>query len=127
MTVAPGDAMTASITEVPTGQWTISITDATTGATFTTAQSYSGPGSSAEWIEEAPTIGGHIATLAHYGQTTFDPGTVNSASPNLVTSDGGVMIQHRTQVSTPSLPDNDAQPDEFNIAYGSTSPSPPSS
>ncbi|MDA8437458.1 MAG: G1 family endopeptidase [Propionibacterium sp.] len=117
--------MTASITRGSGNTWTITITDTTTGRTFTIAQAYSGPGSSAEWIEEAPTIGGHIATLAHYGQTTFDSGTVNNASPSLVTSDGGVMIQHRTQVSTPSLPDSDG--DGSNIAYGSTSPSPPSS
>ncbi len=125
MTITPGDKMSATIAQGSSGTWTITIADSTTGGTFTTAQAYSGPGSSAEWIEEAPTIGGHIATLAHYGQTTFDPGTVNNASPSLVTSDGGVMIQHRTQVSTPSLPDSDV--DGFNIAYGSTSPSPPSS
>ena len=88
-------------------------------------QAYSGPGTSAEWIEEAPTIGGHVATLAHYGQTTFNPGTVNGGNPSLVVSDGGVMIQRRTQVSTPSLPDSDT--DGFNVAYGSTAPSAPTS
>jgi hypothetical protein len=105
--------------------WTIMITDTTTGQSFTTTQSYSGPLSSAEWIQEAPTVGGRVAPLAHYGNTAFDPGGVNGSSPALVTLDGGVMIQHRVQVSTPSLPDGDK--DGFAAQYGSVVPSAPSS
>ncbi len=123
--VSAGDHMTANIVNDGNGTWTITLDDTTQGWSFTTTQSYSGPATSAEWIEEAPTIGGHVATLAHYGQTTFDPGTVNGGNPNLVVSDGGVMIQRRTQVSTPSVPDSDT--DGFNVAYGSTSPPAPAS
>ncbi|MGC8487927.1 MAG: G1 family glutamic endopeptidase [Clostridia bacterium] len=123
-TVKPGDTMTASITQVTSSStWTITLSDKTQGWTFKTEQSYSGPAASAEWIEEAPTIGGHVATLANYGLTTFDPGTVNGGNPNLKTQDGGVMIQHLTQVSTPSVPD--AEADGFAIQYGSTSPPAP--
>src|SRR5579864_8030027 len=46
------------------GTWTITIKDVTTGGSFSTVQSYSGPQTSAEWIEEAPTVGGRIAPLA---------------------------------------------------------------
>ena len=123
--VSPGDSIGASIVPAGSGHWTITITDQTRGETFHTTQAYSGPGTSAEWIEEAPTIGGHVATLAHYGRATFDPGTVNGKNPGLVASDGGVMIQRRAQVSTPSLPDNDT--DGFNVAYGSTQPNAPES
>lgn len=123
--VSAGDHMSASIVNDGNGDWTITLKDTTQGWTFSTVQAYSGPGTSAEWIEEAPTIGGHVATLAHYGQTTFNPGTVNGGNPSLVVSDGGVMIQRRTQVSTPSLPDSDT--DGFNVAYGSTAPSAPTS
>ncbi len=124
MQVAPGDHMSASITESTGGVWTIQ--DVTQSESFSTQQSYRGPGTSAEWIEEAPTIGGRIATLAHYGSTTFDPGTVNGGQdPGLEASDGGVMIQRRAQVSTPSLPDNDT--DGFAIQYGSSQPAPPKS
>lgn len=125
LAVYPGDLMRASIAEGSSGSWTIAITDATRGESFTTTQSYSGPRSSAEWIEEAPTVGGHVATLANYGQTTFDPGTANGTNPGLVAADGGVMIQHGAQVSTPSVPDSDT--DGFNVAYGPTSPPAPSS
>jgi hypothetical protein len=128
MPVAAGDHMSASIANNGNGSWTISITDASEGLTFTTVQAYSGPGTSSEWIEEAPTVGGHIATLAHYGSTVFDSGTVNGAAPALATSDGGVMIQNRSQVSTPSTPDTgNPSADGFNIAYGSVSPAAPAS
>lgn len=123
ITVSPGDHFSASVTSGGGGTWTISITDTTSGQSFSTVQSYGGPGTSAEWIQEAPTVGGRIAPLAHYGQTTFDPGTVNGASPHLVASEGGVMVQRGIQVSTPSGPDSDA--DGFNVSYGSSSPAPP--
>ena len=123
--VAPGDHMSARIANNGNGTWTIALSDTTQGWSFTTTQAYSGPGASAEWIEEAPTIGGHVAKLAHYGQALFNPGTVNGGNPGLVLSDGGVMIQRHSQVSTPSLPDSDT--DGFNVAYGSATPSSPAS
>jgi peptidase A4-like protein len=125
ITVHPGDHFSASVSLSSGSSWTISISDITTGSSFSTVQSYSGPRTSAEWIQEAPTVGGRIATLAHYGQTTFDPGTVNGKSPQLTMSEGGIMVQRGVQVSTPSNPDGDV--DGFNVAYGSTQPPPPSS
>jgi hypothetical protein len=123
--VSPGDTMTAKITKGSGTTWTITISDTTTGQSFTTQQSYSGPGTSAEWIEEAPTVGGRVAPLANYGLDTFDPGTVNGGNPGLTAADSGAMVQSRTQVSTPSNPDADT--DGFNVQYGSSVPAPPSS
>jgi hypothetical protein len=125
LTIHPGDKMYASIQNLGGGQWSIYIKDVTTGQSFTTQQVYLGPQTSAEWVQEAPTVGGQIAALAHYGQTTLDPGTVNGGNPGLVTADGGVMVQNGSQVSTPSVPDGDT--DGFNVQYGSTQPSPPAS
>jgi len=124
ITVRPGDVFTASITKGSGSIWTITITDTTNGQSFTTQQSYSGPGASVEWIEEAPTVGGRVAQLAHYSSPdTFDPGTANGGNPGLTANDAGVMVQSRRQVSTPSAPDSDT--DGFNMAYGSTAPAPP--
>lgn len=125
ISVRPGDAMTASLTHGAGSSWTIKITDSRTGASFTTARTYTGPRTSAEWIEEAPTIGGRVATLANYGLATFDPGTVNGVNPHLTAGESGVMVQKGVQVSTPSKPDKDT--DGFRAAYGSTAPTPPSS
>lgn len=124
ISVRPGDVMTATITQGGGDAWTITINDSRSGS-YTTQQSYSGPQTSAEWIEEAPTVGGRIATLANYGTTTFDPGTVNGGNPGLTAADGGVMIQRGIQVSTPSSPDKDT--DGFAISYGSAAPKAPSS
>src|SRR5207248_1017732 len=95
ITVHPGDHMSASITKGSGSTWTISITDTTTGDGFSTQKTYTGPGTSAEWIEEAPSVGGRVATLATYSSPdTFDPGTANGGNPHLAAADGGVMIQH---------------------------------
>jgi Peptidase A4 family len=123
ITVRPGDIVTASITKSSGSSWTIKISDG--NQSFTTTRAYSGPQTSAEWIEEAPEVGGRVAPLANYGHTTFDPGTVNGGNPKLAASEGGVMVQKRAQVSTPSTPDSDT--DRFNIAYGATAPLPPPS
>jgi len=125
ITVHPGDVFTASVSQVSGTTWNITITDTTTGASFSTNRTYTGPGTSAEWIQEAPTVNGSIARLAHYGQTTFDPDTANGTNPALTPADGGVMIQNNAQVSTPSNPDTDT--DGFTAAYGATAPSPPPS
>jgi len=125
MTVHAGDAMSATINRGGSGSWTISISDTTRNEHFSIVQSYGGQLTSAEWIQEAPTVGGRLATLANYGQTTFDPGTANGAVPNLTAADGGVMVQKGVQVSTPSAPDSDL--DGFNIRYGSTVPPAPAS
>jgi hypothetical protein len=125
-TVHPGDKMSASIAKGSGSSWTITIKDLTDNGSFTTTKTYSGPGASVEWIEEAPEVNGRIATLAHYSSPdTFDPGTANGGNPQLAASNGGVMIQNGKQVSTPSVPDSDT--DGFNMAYGATAPAPPSS
>jgi hypothetical protein len=126
ISVHAGDQMSASITKGSGSSWTITLTDVTTNKSFTTVQNYTGAGTSVEWIEEAPSIGGRVATLAQYtSPDTFDPGTANGVNPGLTAADGGAMVQKHRQVSTPSLPDSDT--DGFNMSYGSTAPAPPSS
>jgi hypothetical protein len=126
--VNPGDAMTAAIIKGSGSNWTITIADSTGGWTFTTTIPYTGKGASAEWIVEAPslcTVHCTIATLADYGQVTFDNGTVNGgASPKLSASDAGEMLaKNGTVISIPSGPDSDQN--GFNCAYGSIAPPPP--
>jgi hypothetical protein len=128
--VQPGDSMTATITKAKSGSsWTITLADTTENWTFTKTVTYTGPGASAEWIIEAPTVGGRTAPLANYtSPTTFDHGTVNgNRNPALVVSDGGELVagsgRHAEVVSIPSRPDSDT--DGFNMAYGAVAPSPP--
>ncbi|HVA87534.1 MAG TPA: G1 family glutamic endopeptidase, partial [Candidatus Saccharimonadales bacterium] len=105
LTIHPGDTMSATIARNPTGgTWRITLTDRTTGKTFSTVRTYHGTGSSAEWIQEAPMVGGSVATLAHDSLTTF-VGTANGGYPQLVASNRGTMVQNGVRVSTPSVPD----------------------
>jgi hypothetical protein len=70
--VTPGDTMKASIVEDAPGTWTIVIDDLTSGQNFTKTVAYSGPGTSAEWIEEAPSSAtGQQLTLANFGTAHF--------------------------------------------------------
>jgi hypothetical protein len=147
MSVTPGDRMFASIYEtgqtVLTGRhriahlWSITIKDTRTGQSFSPPlQAYTGPGTSAEWVVEAPQVSGRIATLAPYsftsaggvGSTTGDfdnamvgkntIGSPASSSAALSASEGGVMVQNNVQVSTPSVPDNVPQPQAYDAYYG---------
>ncbi|HVA11532.1 MAG TPA: G1 family glutamic endopeptidase [Candidatus Dormibacteraeota bacterium] len=54
VTVSPNDSMSASVTEISSGRWAITITDNTDGESDTLDVSYASSLSSAEWIEEDP-------------------------------------------------------------------------
>jgi hypothetical protein len=130
MSITPGDQMCASIGEIGTsGQWTISLTNETSGGTFSTQQPYAGPADSAEWIVEAPfaTDGSYNCgpcTLASYGLTTFSQATEDGADPELTPTNGLEMDQPLgTVVSIPSDPDSYGN--GFSLAYGSAQPLPP--
>ena len=56
--------MTISIGQLSGSQWAMTLTDATNGESFTTDQTYTGPAATAEWIVEALTVNGLVATLA---------------------------------------------------------------
>jgi hypothetical protein len=69
--VQPGDVMAASISEDTPDMWTIDLNDTTQGWSFSEQFPYVTPGTTAEWIEEATTVNGSVATLPDYGSTTF--------------------------------------------------------
>lgn len=121
--VHPGDHMTVSITQ-GSPDWTITVTDASTGASFTTKKTYGGDQSSAEWIQEAPTVGRKIATLAHDSTIDFTGLTVNGANPGVTSANAGEMVKAGKVISTPSSPD--AGQNGFAVAFGDIAPPPPS-
>jgi hypothetical protein len=53
--VRPGDRISVAIDRFSRTLWQIALTNETTGAGFVTLETYAGPGTSAEWIVEAPT------------------------------------------------------------------------
>lgn len=70
--VAPGDRMSASVSEVAPGTWSIALSDSTENWSFQQDFAYSGPGTSAEWIEEAPTVDGQQTSPADFGSVHFE-------------------------------------------------------
>lgn len=70
--VAPGDQMVGSVKETVTpGTWTIYLDDVTQDWYFQQNFTYDGPGASAEWIEEAPSVSGSLTSLADFGNVAF--------------------------------------------------------
>jgi Peptidase A4 family len=80
--VSPGDQIQASISEGSPGNWTIAITDITSGQSFSQAFAYNGAGTSAEWIEEAPAVSGQPSVLANFGTAQFTGMAFSSSNPS---------------------------------------------
>jgi Peptidase A4 family len=104
ITVHPGDQMHASISQVATDAdvWNITISDLSTGQSYSTTVPYSSTMSTAEWIEETPLeIGTNagFAALPNLTNPAFSSGTVNGStvalSPmeemDLIDSNGNVI------------------------------------
>jgi hypothetical protein len=86
--VNPGDQMSAFINQTFSGHWNLSISDASSRQSFSSAFTYAGPALSAEWIVEPPgdTFGGQ-ATLPDFGSVTFSNLRVTGANLAVVLVD----------------------------------------
>ncbi len=115
LSVSPGDSITGTIQQQSGSTWEITLTDNSTGQSFNTTQSYSGPGDSVEYIEESPEINGSIATPADLSTATFSGATVNGGSPNLTSSDAIDLVQNGTTYYQPSAPNSSG--DGFSVSY----------
>jgi hypothetical protein len=130
LTIHPGDTMSGSVKDTSGNNWVITLKDVTTGKSFSIKKTYTGPGASAEWIQEAPTNGG-VLTLAHYSKVTFSKVTigVNFASPvnpHLPYPQTAIaMTKGNTKqiISIPSKPS--AAGNAFAVAYGDVQPAAP--
>lgn len=71
--VVPGDRMLGVVQEAAPGTWTITLEDLSQSWEFQQEFSYSGPGESAEWVEEAPTEASTdmVDPLADFGTVGF--------------------------------------------------------
>jgi hypothetical protein len=71
-TVTPGDKMTVKIDNAGGNVWDISIDDAGRWS-WSTSLTYASSESSAEWIQEAPSLGGAQTIPANVGNVAFGP------------------------------------------------------
>jgi hypothetical protein len=117
--VRAGDQVTIDIGQISGTEWGITLTDVTNNESFTTDQTYSGPAATAEWIVEALTVNGLVATLAPYAPAV-DFSNLRFFGSNTVLQKV-IMVQGNNQVSTPSA----LTPNGFRVAYGSVAPAAP--
>jgi len=119
MSVRTGDNMSAQARQVRGQTWQISLIDNTTRQRFDLTTGYAGPGTSAEWVVEAPTINRAVLRLGVYSPPVAFSGLATTGAGARV--DEVVMVQRGSVVSTPSPLD----PNGFAVAYGPAAPPAP--
>lgn len=124
--VSPGDSVTVSITNQGANKWVIDFQNHTTGETFTTPVQYASSLSSAEWVEEAPSVGNRVVPIDNFGTVQFSGGTAvengktvtiaqSGAQPITMAGPGG------TAVARPSV--LTANGEGFSVSRSASTPS----
>jgi hypothetical protein len=112
ITVHPGDQMHASISQLASDAdvWDISITDLSTGQSYSTTLPYPSTMDTAEWIEETPLEIGTdagFAALPNLTNPAFNSGTVNGSAVKLSTSEEMDLTDSNGDViGAPSAPNS---------------------
>jgi Peptidase A4 family len=128
-TVHPRDSMTVTVNKVAgVNQWSITVQDTTEGESFTKGFKYASSQASAEWIHEAPTVGGGQSVLALTSTVTFTAGTVNG-STNIASGGTPNSIQMVTSANKPEATPSllSTKGDAFAVADGAKTPKKPTS
>ena len=71
LSVSAGDSVTVSITQQSGNDWLISMKNNTTNGTYSVTIQYNSSNSSAEWVQEAPSIGRGLVGLDQFGTVQF--------------------------------------------------------
>jgi Peptidase A4 family len=112
MTVAPGDQMHASISQLAADAdvWDITIQDVTRNESYSTTLPYPSTMDTAEWIEETPLEIGTdagFAALPNLTNPAFNSGTVNGAAVKLSsTEEMDLTDSSGAVIGTPSAPNS---------------------
>jgi Peptidase A4 family len=105
ITVHAGDAITATVAKGTGGKWTMTLNDITAGKTGTHTAAFSGPGKSAEWIQEDPAVGSTISAAPDWQKVSFKNITANGVNPKLVFSQSvDIYDSHNTQEDNTAAP-----------------------
>jgi ketosteroid isomerase-like protein len=71
LSVSAGDSVTVSITQQTGNDWLISMKNNTTNGTYNVTVQYNSSNSSAEWVQEAPSVGRGLVSLDQFGTVQF--------------------------------------------------------
>jgi len=103
LAVRPGDSMSGSVTTDGSGRFTLTIRNATTGASFTTTQTLKRARlASAEVIAEAPSSSGGVLPLTNFGTVGFSGATVNGQAIGTFSPDRIDMVSGGVTKATTS-------------------------
>jgi hypothetical protein len=145
LAIHAGDTITTTVREIRANVWEMKVDDETTHESQGRTVDYSGSShASVEAIHERPCIADgcesveDLATLTDTTSVTFDPGKygtkVGMKPKKALLKPSKKQVLHQVfmvnnegtaVIASPSLPDADM--DGFTLAYGPTSPAPPSS
>lgn len=109
LVVSPGDSITAAISEVAPGSWLMTITDNTTGQTYSNTVGYSSSHSSVEWIQEDPSYStNRLVPFDNFGSVTFTGAAATSSGTSLTPGSANaspIVLVNRsgTALATPSV------------------------
>ncbi|HEX5504213.1 MAG TPA: G1 family glutamic endopeptidase [Thermomicrobiales bacterium] len=93
LAVSPGDVVSVSIAQQSDGEWLIAFQNQTTGQQYQTTVAYTSTHSSAEWIEEAPSVGRRTLSLDSFGTVGFThAAAVENGQTVTITQAGGQAI-----------------------------------
>jgi hypothetical protein len=145
LSIHPGDTITTTVEESSANVWRMTVDDVTTSQSQSRTIPYGGSShASVEAVHERPCIAdgctsvNDLANLTDTTNVTFDPGRYSTKARKRPTKALLKPKRHDTLyqvfminnaetavIASPSLPDFDK--DGFAMAYGATSPPPPSS
>jgi Peptidase A4 family len=71
LSVSAGDSVTVTITQQSGNDWLIAMKNNTTRGTYSVTVQYASSNSSAEWVQEAPSVGRGLVSLDQFGVVQF--------------------------------------------------------
>src|SRR2546426_6828654 len=71
LSVTAGDSVTVTISQQSGSDWLIAMKNNTTGGTYNVTVQYTSSNSSAEWVQEAPSVGRGLVSLDQFGTVRF--------------------------------------------------------
>lgn len=116
LTINPGDHVSATVSRLASGRWSMRLRDTTTGHTASHTTSFDGPGTTAEWIQEDTDVNGYISTAPNWHTVSFRSVRLNKANPKLQPSEAVDLVDsHGTREIATGAPT--AAGDGFTVTW----------
>jgi hypothetical protein len=128
LSVSAGDSVTVTITQQSGNDWLITMKNNTTNGTYNVTVQYDSSNSSAEWVQEAPSVGRGLVSLDLFGTVPFTGATAVRDGKTMSVSALGAkaitMINRQGQaIAQPSTIANDGSSFTITRTDATSSPS----